>query len=571
MVSKEINNSEINLSYEGKKVFVHGWVANKRRFGELTFIDLRDRSGIIQCVFEKDLKINKESVMQIYGKVVRRKAINPNIKSGEIEIKVEDYEIFSQALEELPFAIRDDIEVKEEIRLKNRFLDLRRPKMLNNLLIRNKLFHSINNYLFDQGFIHVETPILAKSTPEGARDYLVATRNKGEFWALPQSPQLFKQLLMISGLEKYYQFAKCFRDEDGRKDRQPEFMQLDIEVSFMKVEHFQKLIEEMFYYAFKSLGIEILKNNWPRYDYFDCLRDYGTDKPDFRYGYKIKDINDFCANSDFKIIQQASHKRLLFVDSLITKKDFKELEEIALKNKANILFYFVVEKGEIIHTNFANKVKSEVLKLIANNNNKDGSYFIVANSYENASKALGAVRVSLNDKFKYANENEYHFSWIVNWPMFEYDEENEKWVAAHHPFTQFNHQLDELDNLSMDKIRAKSYDIVLNGFELGSGSARIFDKKTQEKMFSLIGMSKDKQETQFGWFTRAFDYGIPPHCGIGLGLERLLMIITKEESIREVIAFPKNAKGQDILMSAPSFVDNEQLKDLFLEIKEKRY
>ncbi|WP_029512738.1 aspartate--tRNA ligase [Mycoplasmopsis iners] len=568
MISKQINNAQVNEQLIGQIITVHGWVANKRRFGELTFIDLRDRSGIVQCVFAEDLKVNKESVMQITGEVVARKTPNPNLASGAVEIKVQKYEIFSQALEELPFAVRDDIEVKEETRLKHRFLDLRRPKMLSNLMLKNKLMHSIRNYLYDKGFLNVDTPILAKSTPEGARDYLVATRNKGQFWALPQSPQLFKQLLMISGIEKYFQFAKCFRDEDGRKDRQPEFIQLDMEVSFMEVKDFQLLIEEMFYYAFQSLGIEIQKNNWPRYKYFDALRDYGTDKPDFRYGYKIQDINDFCANSDFAIIKNAPAKRLLFVDSLITKKDFKDLEEIALKNKANILFYFVVENGEIKHTNFANKVKDEALQLITNNQNKDGSYFIVANSYENASKALGAVRVALNDKFHYANPNEYHFSWITDWPMFEYDEENNSWMAAHHPFTQFDHKLDELDKMKMEDIRAKSYDVVLNGFELGSGSARIFDKQTQEKMFDLIGMDKNKQNSQFGWFLRAFEYGVPPHCGIGLGIERLLMILTKEESIRDVIAFPKNAKGQDVLMDAPSEVDAKQLDDLFLKVKE---
>ncbi|MEA4115401.1 aspartate--tRNA ligase [Mycoplasma sp. 744] len=567
MNSKKYNNAQINKKHLKQNITVHGFVANKRRFGELTFIDLRDKSGVIQCVFDQDIKVNKESTMQIYGEVVLRKSPNLNIPSGEIEIKVKNYKIFSQAKEELPFAIRDDIEVKEETRLKHRFLDLRRPKMLQNLLLRNKLIQTIRNYLYDKEFLSIETPVLAKSTPEGARDYLVATRNKAHFWALPQSPQLFKQLLMISGIEKYYQFAKCFRDEDGRKDRQPEFVQLDMEVAFTNVEDFQNLIEDMFYNVFKTLNIDIKPNNWLRYDYFEAIKNYGTDKPDFRYGYLLQDIDEFCLNTDFNIIKNAQAKRMLFVDNIINKKDFKDLEEIALKNKANILFYFTVENKEIVHSNFANKVKEEVFKLIELNDYKSGSYFIVANTFKNASQALGAVRIALNDKFKYAKENEYHFSWIINWPMFEYDHENQTWTAAHHPFTQFDHSLDELDKIKMEDIKAKSYDLVLNGFELGSGSARIFDKTTQEKMFNLIGMTKDKQESKFGWFLKAFEYGVPPHCGIGLGIERLLMILTKSESIRDVIAFPKNAKGQDMLMDAPSLVENEQLNDLYLEIK----
>lgn len=567
MQTKIINNAEINSKLLNQKITVHGWVANKRRFGELTFIDLRDRSGIVQCVFNHDLKVSKESTLEITGVVVLRKTPNPNLASGEVEILVENFQIFSQAIDELPFAVRDDIDVKEELRLKHRYLDLRRPKMLQNLMLRNKLTNAISNYLFNQGFLNIETPMLAKSTPEGARDFLVPTRNKAQFWALPQSPQLFKQLLMISGIEKYYQFAKCFRDEDSRKDRQPEFTQLDIETSFKNVEDFQEEIENMFRFAFKNLGIELSNKPFPRYKYFDVLRDYGTDKPDLRFGYKIQDINDFCNNTEFNIIKDASSKRLLFVDSIISKKDFKELEEIAKKNSANILFYFVIENNEIIHTNFANKVPSAIEKLFMQIERKTGSYFIVANSFENASKALGALRVSLNEKFKYANDDEYHFSWITDWPMFEYDQENNSWMAAHHPFTQFDHKLDELEKLDMSEIRAKSYDLVLNGFELGSGSARIFDQETQKKMFDLIGMTKEQQRNKFGWFLDAFKYGVPPHCGIGLGLDRLLMILTKEKSIRDVIAFPKNAKQQDIFMEAPSEVDQKQLDELYISVK----
>ncbi|VEU60821.1 lysyl-tRNA synthetase [Mycoplasmopsis bovigenitalium] len=567
MKSKYINNSELGINNIGQKVTIHGFVANKRRFGELTFIDLRDRSGIVQCVFNKDVHINKESVIEVSGQVVARKSVNKDLKSGAIEIIVENYLIFSESLEELPFAIRDDINVNEDLRLKYRFLDLRRNKMQNNIILKSNLMFAVREFMHKNGFIDIETPMLARSTPEGARDFLVPTRNANEFWALPQSPQLFKQLLMVSGFEKYYQFARCFRDEDGRKDRQPEFTQLDIEAAFLNVEDFQKYIEELFKHIFAQLGLNLV-TPLARIKYFDALRDYGTDKPDLRFGYKIEDINDFCLDTDFDIIKNSPAKRLLQVDTIITKKDFKQLAEIALKNKANILFYFVVENGEITHSNFANKVSQSVYNLIEKRKNKHGSYFIVANTYENCSKALGAVRVELNEMFQYAKADTYHLSWVTDWPMFEYDEENNSWQAAHHPFTQFDHELDELDSLPLDKVMARSYDLVLNGFELGSGSARIYDSKTQQKMFEMIGMDKEKQQSKFGWFINSFKYGVPPHCGIGLGLDRLVMILTNEKSIRDVIAFPKNAKAQDVFTQAPSSVDKKQLDELFIEVKE---
>ncbi|MBU4690067.1 aspartate--tRNA ligase [Mycoplasma zalophidermidis] len=566
MKTKYINNNDLGAKNIGQNVVLHGWVANKRRFGELTFIDLRDRSGIVQCVFNQDLNITKESIIEVSGKVVQRKSVNKELKTGEIEVVVESFNIFSESVEELPFAVRDDIDVKEDLRLKYRYLDLRRPKMQNNIIMKNNLMFAVREFMHKHNFIDIETPMLARSTPEGARDFLVPTREADKFWALPQSPQLFKQVLMISGFERYYQFARCFRDEDGRKDRQPEFTQLDIEASFMNVEDFQKYIEELFIHIFKQLGLN-LKTPLVRVKYFDALRDYGTDKPDLRYGYKIEDINDFCSDTDFNIIKDAPSKRLLFVDTKISKKDFKSLSEVALKNKANILFYFVVEDGKIVHTNFANKVSESAYKLIESRQNTDGTYFIVANTYENASKALGAVRVELNEMFQYANPDEYHLSWITDWPMFEYDEENNSWQAAHHPFTQFDHELEELDKLPLEKVMAKSYDLVLNGFELGSGSARIFDKKTQEKMFSLIGMNEEQQQSKFGWFMNSFKFGVPPHCGIGLGIDRLVMILAHEKSIRDVIAFPKNAKAQDVFTQAPNTVDEKQLNELFIQVK----
>ncbi|MFZ8249198.1 aspartate--tRNA ligase [Mycoplasmopsis bovis] len=567
MKSKYIKNGLLTKKNLGEKIALYGWVSNKRRFGPLTFIDLRDRYGIVQCVFEKDLNVTKESVMYVEGTVVKRLSPNSEIPTGDIEIKVSKHKVLSQSVNELPFAIRDDIDVREEIKLKYRYLDLRRPEMQKTIMFRAKIMHEIRNFLYENEFIEIETPTLAKSTPEGARDFLVATRNKGQFWALPQSPQLFKQLLMISGFEKYYQIARCYRDEDSRKDRQPEFVQLDIETSFLNVDDFHKIIEKLVKRIMSSAGIKV-KTPFLKIKYADAIKDYGSDKPDLRYEYKITDINDFCNETDFAIIKDAKSKRMLFVDSIVNKKEFSILEEIAKKNKANILFYFTVVNGEISQTNFAKKVPLEAKKLINENDNKDGTYFVVANTYENTSQALGAVRVELNNMFNYAKD-EYRFAWIVDWPMFEFNEDENKWDAAHHPFTRFAHTLDELDKLSIDKINAIAYDLVLNGFEIAGGSARIYDKNMQEKMFNLIGLTKEQQESKFGWFLKAFDYGVPPHCGIAFGLDRLIMLLAHQKSIRDVIPFPKNSKNQDLLMDAPSDVTMEQLDELGLVLKDE--
>ncbi|WP_423424213.1 aspartate--tRNA ligase [Mycoplasmopsis bovis] len=567
MKSKYIKNGLLTKKNLGEKIALYGWVSNKRRFGPLTFIDLRDRYGIVQCVFEKDLNVTKESVMYVEGTVVKRLSPNSEIPTGDIEIKVSKHKVLSQSVNELPFAIRDDIDVREEIKLKYRYLDLRRPEMQKTIMFRAKIMHEIRNFLYENEFIEIETPTLAKSTPEGARDFLVATRNKGQFWALPQSPQLFKQLLMISGFEKYYQIARCYRDEDSRKDRQPEFVQLDIETSFLNVDDFHKIIEKLVKRIMSSAGIKV-KTPFLKIKYADAIKDYGSDKPDLRYEYKITDINDFCNETDFAIIKDAKSKRMLFVDSIVNKKEFSILEEIAKKNKANTLFYFTVVNGEISQTNFAKKVPLEAKKLINENDNKDGTYFVVANTYENASQALGAVRVELNNMFNYAKD-EYRFAWIVDWPMFEFNEDENKWDAAHHPFTRFAHTLDELDKLSIDKINAIAYDLVLNGFEIAGGSARIYDKNMQEKMFNLIGLTKEQQESKFGWFLKAFDYGVPPHCGIAFGLDRLIMLLAHQKSIRDVIPFPKNSKNQDLLMDAPSDVTMEQLDELGLVLKDE--
>ncbi|WP_322941607.1 aspartate--tRNA ligase [Mycoplasmopsis canis] len=569
-MNKNINNNELRPSDLGKMVRLYGWVQNKRKFGELNFVDLRDKFGITQLVFNSPITFTKESVLEVYGEVVLRKDINRDIATGEIEILVKEYKVLSQAVNELPFQIRDDIDVKEELRLQNRFLDLRRPIMQKTIALRNKVIFAIREFLQNENFLEIETPILSKATPEGARDFLVPTRKENSFYALPQSPQLFKQLLMISGFEKYFQIARCFRDEDSRKDRQPEFTQLDVEISFNDVEVLQTYIEKMFQHVMKKvLNIDI-KIPFERIEYDECISKYGTDKPDFRYQNIIVDINNFCNNTEFNIIKNAPSKRLLKINEKITKKEFKILEEIAKKNGVNALFYFVVENNEIVHSNFASKVLNEVNLLVKTYKDKaDGSYFITANKYDKASQALGAIRVELNSWYHWAKES-FDFKWVTKFPMFEYDEESNTWAAAHHPFTQFDHSLDEVQKLDKSKIKAKSYDLVMNGFELGSGSARIFDAKTQEYVFDLIGLDKNAQKSKFGFFLKAFEYGVPPHCGIGLGIDRIIMLLAGHTTIRDVIAFPKNSKNEDIFTGAPSSVGEEQLDELYLDIKSKQ-
>ncbi|UUD36474.1 aspartate--tRNA ligase [Mycoplasmopsis citelli] len=565
-MNKTIKNNQLRISDQGKEVTLYGWVANKRRFGELNFVDLRDKYGIIQLVFNQPINFSKESVLEVFGTVVQRKDPNPILETGDIEILVKSYKVLSVA-QELPFAIKDDLETKEDLRLKYRFLDLRRPVMQKTLKLKNDLFFSIREFMHSQEFMEIETPMLAKATPEGARDFLVPTRNKNEFFALPQSPQLFKQLLMISGFERYYQFARCFRDEDSRKDRQPEFTQLDIETSFLDVSSFMEIIENLFKHFMKKVMNVEIATPFKKLRFNDCIRDYGSDKPDLRFENKITDIDNFCDDSDFEIIKNAPSKRLLAIDEIITKKDFKFLEEIAKKNKANILFYFTLENNELKDTNFAKKVPQSVEKLIKQIGKTTGTYLIVANEYENASQALGALRVELNEKYNWAKD-EYNFAWIIDWPMFEYDKENNTWMAAHHAFTQFDNTLEEINTLPKSQLKAKSYDLVLNGFELGSGSARIYDREMQEKMFELIGMDKEQQQNKFGFFLKGLDYGVPPHCGIGLGIDRLTMILTKNKTIRDVIAFPKNAKSVDVFTNAPSGVEQNQLDELFIKIKD---
>ncbi|ENY54152.1 Aspartyl-tRNA synthetase (Aspartate-tRNA ligase) [Metamycoplasma alkalescens 14918] len=550
--------SNLNINDLNKEIELFGWIANKRKFKNQMFVDLRDSSGIIQLVFNNisDPLLTKETCLFVKGKVLKRIETNNQLKSGEIEILVSEYKILNHA-KQIPFEINDDKlnSANEDLRLEYRFLDLRNEKVLNNLKIRHKLALHIRNFFDKKNFVEIETPILAKSTPEGARDYLVPTRKKGKFFALPQSPQLFKQLLMAGGVEKYFQLARVFRDEDLRKDRQPEFTQLDLEMSFANQEDIFLLCEELWVETLGKLGFQIAPK-FPRMDFEFALKNYGTDKPDTRYEFLIKDYSN-----QFKTLFGKEYVKAIIFDRDVNK-NIKLIEEIFYKNGGE--FFEVLDLSCAtchVGTNLAKTKEATSFKQ---------SYALIAagNDEESTLKALGAIRTLLNELYQLANPEQLNFLWIVNWPMFEYNKEEKKYVPAHHPFTQFEENtLKYLETKEFEKVKAKSYDLVLNGFELGSGSIRIFDLETQKMMFDILEISEKEQKSRFGFFLKSFEYGLPPHCGIAFGIERLLMILTKSSSIRDVIAFPKNAKGTDLLTSAPSEITSEQLLEYHLEIK----
>ncbi|MDC8919039.1 aspartate--tRNA ligase [Metamycoplasma hyosynoviae] len=551
---KKFYCGNFSLEDENKEVILYGWISNKRKFKNLTFVDLRDSTGIIQVIFENvsNPLLTKETCIRVTGTIRRRLEINPNLKTGEIELVVSSYEILNSS-KQIPFEITKENSANEDLRLEYRFLDLRQEKKLANLKFRHKFLLALRNFFDKQNFIEVETPILSKSTPEGARDYLVPTRRIGKFFALPQSPQLYKQLLMASGVEKYFQIARVFRDEDLRKDRQPEFTQLDIELSFANEEDIFALCEKMWKDVLKQFGYKI-KTPFPRMNFFDALNNYGTDKPDTRYEYLI---NDFSNNPKLEELNY-QFKKAIFLD-------FKVEDEKVIEKINELFFKNAGEKLELLQEN------SKYFDALTKYSPVKHPKFILlslGNNEEKTLKALGALRTYINEIYKLADETRLDFLWIVNWPMFEYDENEQKYVSAHHPFTQFKEEtLKYLKTNEYEKVRAKSYDNVLNGFELASGSVRINDPKVQEMMFDVLKITKKEQQDKFGFFLKAFDYGLPPHCGIGFGIERLLMILTNSESIRDVIAFPKNAKGIDLMSQSPSEVTEDQLKDYCLKVE----
>lgn len=573
------NNGELRLQDVNSEVTLCGWVAKRRNFGALVFIDLRDRYGITQLVFNEDLAkqisdVRNEYVLQVKGTVVERKDKNPKLATGEIEVAVREVKIVNTAIT-TPMIIADETDALEDTRLKYRYLDLRRPVLQKNLILRNRITLLVRNYLAKYGFTEVETPILCRSTPEGARDYLVPSRiSKGEFYALPQSPQLYKQLLMVGGMDRYFQIARCFRDEDLRADRQPEFSQIDIEMSFVDEEDIWSMTEGLMKEIFKDIkGIDLPE--FKRIPYDTCMERYGSDKPDLRFDMPLYNVSEVFANTEFKVFENCLNEggiiQAMNVKNGADKFSRKQLDKLqdyvkvyGAKALANLKLTAEGFAGSV--TKVLSDAEKEALRTMLNIEENDIVFF-VADKKKVAQSSLGALRVKLGHDLDLINKDAYEFLWVTDFPMFEYDENEKRYVAAHHPFTSPN--LEDVDKLLSDPAHcySRAYDLVLNGYELLSGSIRIHDQKLQEKVFEAIGMTLEEAHEKFSWFMDAFQYGTPPHGGVGIGLERLTMILAGTDNIRDVVAFPKTASASDLMAQAPSPVDPAQLKELGIETK----
>lgn len=573
------NNGELRLQDVNSEVTLCGWVSKRRNFGALVFIDLRDRYGITQLVFNEDIAaqisdVRNEYVLQVKGTVVERKDKNPKLETGEIEVVVSEVKIVNTAIT-TPMIIADETDALEDTRLKYRYLDLRRPILQKNLILRNRITLLVRNYLAKYGFTEVETPILCRSTPEGARDYLVPSRiSKGQFYALPQSPQLYKQLLMVGGMDRYFQIARCFRDEDLRADRQPEFSQIDIEMSFVDEEDIWSMTEGLMKEIFKDIkGIELPE--FKRIPYDTCMEKYGSDKPDLRFDMPLYNVSEVFANTEFKVFENCLNEggiiQAMNVKNGADKFSRKQLDKLqdyvkvyGAKALANLKLTSEGFAGSV--TKVLSDAEKEALRTMLNIEENDIVFF-VADKKKVAQTSLGALRVKLGHDLDLINKDAYEFLWVTDFPMFEYDENENRYVAAHHPFTSPN--LEDVDKLMSDPAHcySRAYDLVLNGYELLSGSIRIHDQKLQEKVFEAIGMTLEEAHEKFSWFMDAFQYGTPPHGGVGIGLERLTMILVGTDNIRDVVAFPKTASASDLMAQAPSPVDLAQLKELGIETK----
>ncbi|XQP55810.1 MAG: aspartate--tRNA ligase [Mycoplasmoidaceae bacterium] len=568
---------EVTQKYINKEVNIKGWVKKIRKMGSISFLDVADRYGLVQVIVDELINITnltRESVVEVIGTVVARKTPNDKLKTGAIEIKCKELNVLSLS-KTTPMIVEDVTDALEDIRLQHRYLDLRRDTVRNKIIFRSTFINELRKYLISQDFIDVETPCLAKPTPEGARDYIVPTRNApNHFWALPQSPQIFKQLLMVAGFLKYFQIAKCFRDEDLRADRQPEFTQLDMEMSFIKEKDIMKIVERMFKKAIKkTLNIDI-KTPFLVMKYDDCMNYYGVDKPDLRYDLKLADLSSIFAFTNFKIFanilaEQGVVKGFAINEKIVDKKDFETIQKYAT-DKGLQIAYLTFQNGKKIGGSITNVIEEEKAnKAFAHFGFTNGTLILCAGKLNKVNETLGAARIACNNIYKFANENELAFTWVIDWPLFEFDEETGKYAAAHHPFTSpAVKSLKDFDTKPA-KAKARAYDIVLNGYEVGGGSIRITNKQVQERMFKAIGLTTEQANSKFGYLLNAFDYGVPPHGGIAIGLDRLIMILTKAETIRDVIAFPKNSHGIDLMLDAPSAASAEGLDDLFLQVKEK--
>lgn len=574
---KKIFNTELNIKNVGTEVEVYGWVQKKRNLGGLVFIDLRDRSGIVQLVVRPENKFYKlaeslksEYVLRAVGKVVERESKNSNIATGDIEIEVNELELLNTSLD-IPFTIDDDTTALEDTRLKYRYLDLRRNPIKERLILRSKVCSVIRNYLNKQDFIELETPILCKSTPEGARDFLVPSRmSKGSFYALPQSPQLFKQLSMIGGLERYYQIARCFRDEDLRADRQPEFTQLDLEMSFVDEDDIMTVVEGLIAHIFKEIKGMKIKLPLMRMKYDDAIKNYGSDKPDLRFDMKIMNVNDIFKNTEFEMFKNAEEISCLVVKDSASKYSRKMLDSMSEFVKTYGLkgiSYLKIDE-EITGSLAKALPDSEINELKATLDLKNNDLVLFGcGPYNIVKTALGAVRVKLGKELGLYNKDDYALLWVVDFPAFEYSEEECRYVATHHPFTMTKDE--DVDKLLTDKAHcySKAYDIVINGYEAGGGSIRIHDGEVQKKMFEALELTEEQIKTKFGFFVEALKYGTPPHGGIAFGLERWIMILSGTDNIRDVIAFPKTASGNDLMSECPNKVETAQLDELGIKLK----
>ena len=549
--------------------------------GHFVFIDLRDRYGVTQILlneevsgselFEEAKKYKNEWVLKVTGVVAERSSKNKNIPTGDIEIEAKKIEVLSRA-KQLPFEISETGNLSENMRLTYRYLDIRRPKMLNNIIKRNDMLFSIRKFMNENGFLDVDTPILAKATPEGARDFIVPSRtNKGDFYALPQSPQLFKQILMVSGIDKYYQLAKCFRDEDLRADRQPEFTQLDVEMSFVEQEDVISMAEELTKTVFKDVtGIEITEK-FPRMSYDDAMNFYGSDKPDLRFDMKLIDLSEETADCGFGVFENAlkdggNVKAIVAPNAeKFSRKYIKDLEDyVKTYFKAKGLAYIKMnENGEInspIAKFFSEEKLAQIIEKLEIKNNEIA--LILADKYKVVHDGLGALRLKLGEELELIDKNAFKFLWVVDFPMFEWSEEENRYKAQHHPFTSIKEEDRKyLDTNELAKIKTDSYDIVLNGYEIGGGSIRIHDEDLQAKVFEKLGFSQEELEDKFGFFLEVLKYGVPPHGGLAYGIDRWLMAMLKEDSIKEVIPFPKTNKGQDLMTGAPAGIEEQVLED----------